>query len=173
MGLTQSKSAATDSKSSKFPACPLHFQSTPVAAQHRRRAGTPRSVPTGTLLLRHIQLLATFSRELGDIAGMTASLPSKPVTTLGTGCCFADAAIYVKANVIHWVGKTDELPQGLQKADVVQDMSNRVVIPGLVCCHHHMYQVKTGQTFLYTLYSCPSVSTHGAIRAQAGSVDAA
>lgn len=54
----------------------------------------------------------------------------------------ADAAIYVKANVIHWVGKTAELPVHLRHADTVVDLSDRVVIPGLVCCHHHMYQAR-------------------------------
>ena len=65
-------------------------------------------------------MLATLSDEYGDIA---------------------DAAIYVKGNVIRWVGRTVEIPPEYRIADTVMSMDNRVVIPGLVCCHHHMYQV--------------------------------
>lgn len=84
------------------------------------RAGCAASVPSTSVLLKNIQTLATLSHEYGDIA---------------------DAAIYVKGNVISWVGKTADLPQNLRKADIVLSLADRVVIPGLVCCHHHMYQV--------------------------------
>ena len=52
-----------------------------------------------------------------------------------------DAAIYVQGNVIRWIGNTADIPEELQKADTVLSLPDRVVIPGLVCCHHHMYQV--------------------------------
>lgn len=84
------------------------------------RAGNPAPPPSGTILLKHIQLLATLSDEYGDIA---------------------DAAIYIKGNVIHWVGRTTDIPAELRTANTVSSMANSVVIPGLVCCHHHMYQV--------------------------------
>ena len=84
------------------------------------RAGNPVPAPSGTILLKHIQLLATLSDDYGDIV---------------------DAAIYIKRNVIHWVGRTTDIPAELRTAEAVLFMTNRVVIPGLVCCHHHMYQV--------------------------------
>ncbi len=80
------------------------------------RAGTARRVPTGTILLKHIQLLATHNAELGEIS---------------------DAAVYVKGNVIDWVGATGDLPADSQTADLVLDMKHRVVMPGLVNTHHH------------------------------------
>lgn len=79
----------------------------------------PANPPSGTMLLKNIQMLATLNDEYGDIA---------------------DAAIYIKSNVIQWVGKTRNIPEELRKADSIVDLSNRIVIPGLVCCHHHMYQ---------------------------------
>ena len=79
------------------------------------RAGTVRPVPTGTILLKHIQLLATHT-ELGEIS---------------------DAAVYVEGNVIKWVGVTADLPADSQTADLVLDMKHRVVMPGMVNTHHH------------------------------------
>ena len=84
------------------------------------RAGNPAPPPSRTILLKHIQMLATLSHDYGDIA---------------------DAAIYIKGNVIHWVGATTDIPPELRIAETVLSLTNRVVIPGLVCCHHHMYQV--------------------------------
>ena len=43
-----------------------------------------------------------------------------------------DAAIYVKGNVIAWVGKTADLPQEYSTADEIISMKDRVVIPGMV-----------------------------------------
>ena len=80
------------------------------------RAGTARPVPTGSILLKHIQLLATHSSDLGEIS---------------------DAAVYIKGNVIRWVGVTAELPADSQTADLVLDMKYRVVMPGMVNTHHH------------------------------------
>ena len=84
------------------------------------RAGNAAPPPLGTMLLKNIQMLATLNDEYGDIA---------------------DAAIYIKGNVIHWVGKTRDIPKELRIAESTLDLSDRIVIPGLVCCHHHMYQV--------------------------------
>ena len=44
--------------------------------EHNRRAGTPKAVPTGSKLLKHIQLLATLSPDLGDIAGQRPTVAS-------------------------------------------------------------------------------------------------
>ena len=81
------------------------------------RGGSPCAVPSGTALYRDISYLATFSSELGDIK---------------------NAAIYVKGNVIEWVGEAAALPAEYADADEVVSCKDRVVIPGLVNTHHHM-----------------------------------
>ncbi|AXM94459.1 8-oxoguanine deaminase [Pseudomonas plecoglossicida] len=48
--------------------------------------------------------------------------------------------LYIEDNVIKQVGPSDELPQ---HADEILDMTGKVVIPGLVNTHHHMYQSLT------------------------------
>ena len=52
-----------------------------------------------------------------------------------------DAAIFVRDNVIEAVGTLEDMPQ--QTADEVLDLSNHVVIPGLINTHHHMFQSLT------------------------------
>ena len=86
------------------------------------RAGSARPVPSRSLLVRDIQVLATLDAELGDIR---------------------DAAIYVQGNVIRWVGKSADLPEELSSADEVISLPDRVLIPGLVNTHHHMFQSLT------------------------------
>lgn len=55
-----------------------------------------------------------------------------------------DYSIYVENGIIQWVGKHQHLPASLEGADhVVEDMTNRVVVPGLINAHHHMYQSLT------------------------------
>ena len=81
------------------------------------RAGTPRATAQTTLLAKNIQRLLTLNSKLGEID---------------------DAAIYVKANIVQWVGTTADLPEEYKSADVVLDLSSRVVIPGMVNTHHHM-----------------------------------
>jgi len=51
-----------------------------------------------------------------------------------------DGAIFVRDQVIEAVGKTADLPA---TADEVLDLSDHVVIPGLVNTHHHFYQTLT------------------------------
>ena len=82
------------------------------------KAGAARLVPTRSLLVRDIQLLATLDTELGDIR---------------------DAAIYIEGNVIKWVGASTQLTQLHQNAEETISLSNRVVIPGLINTHHHMF----------------------------------
>ena len=48
-----------------------------------------------------------------------------------------DGALFVRGNRIEQVGSTAELPE---TADTVLDMRGKVVLPGLVNTHHHMYQ---------------------------------
>ena len=85
------------------------------------RAGTPRAIVKTTLLAKNIQRLLTLNSKLGEID---------------------DAAIYVKANIIQWVGTTADLPDEYKTADVVLDLSSRVVIPGMVNTHHHMCAIR-------------------------------
>ena len=84
-------------------------------------AGSPRSVPSRSLLIRDIQILATLDAGLGDIR---------------------DAAIYVEGNVIKWVGASADIPKEM-KADETIGLPDRVLIPGLVNTHHHMFQCLT------------------------------
>lgn len=51
-----------------------------------------------------------------------------------------NGGMFIEGNLIRQVGPSDTLPQ---QADVVLDMSGKVVIPGLVNTHHHMYQSLT------------------------------
>ena len=82
------------------------------------RAGTAlaKAVPTGSILLTHIKRLATHNAELGEIS---------------------DAAVFIRGNTIEWAGPSAELPTAKQHADVTHDLSNHVVLPGLVNTHHH------------------------------------
>jgi len=81
------------------------------------RAGVARAVPQTTIVAKNIQKLLTLSAHLGELD---------------------DAAVFVQGNVIQWVGKTADLPAEYQKADEVLDLSDRVVMPGMVNSHHHM-----------------------------------
>ena len=72
--------------------------------------------------LQDIGTLATFSSSLGELK---------------------DAAIYVKGNVIEWVGKTSDLPADKKTADSIISLPNHVLLPGMVNSHHHMFQCIT------------------------------
>lgn len=55
-----------------------------------------------------------------------------------------DYSIFVDNGIIQWLGKHQHIPISLEKAyHVVVDMTHRVVIPGLINTHHHMYQSLT------------------------------
>ena len=97
------------------------------------RAGTVRPVPTGTILLKNIQLLSTHSADLGEIS---------------------DAAVYVEGNVIKWVGPTADLPASSQTADLVLDMKHRVVMPGMVNTHHHSEAPIAMRSFVASSAKC-------------------
>lgn len=75
-----------------------------------------------SLLLQHVGILVTLNKTLGTLR---------------------DAAIYIRANQICWVGRTSELPEEYAGADTVKDLPDRIVIPGLVNTHHHMFQCLT------------------------------
>jgi cytosine/adenosine deaminase-related metal-dependent hydrolase len=71
------------------------------------------------LLLRHAALVATFD---------------------DTGREIADGAVLLRDNVIEAVGSTAELTA---RADEVVDARGLVLLPGLVCTHHHFFQTLT------------------------------
>ncbi|MBA6115180.1 8-oxoguanine deaminase [Pseudomonas sp. NC26] len=72
-----------------------------------------------TLLIKNAELLVTMDGERREIK---------------------HGGVYIEDNLIKQVGPSDELPQ---QADEVLDMTGKVVIPGLVNTHHHMYQSLT------------------------------
>lgn len=72
-----------------------------------------------TLLARHARVLVTMDDSRREIA---------------------DGALFVRDNVIEAVGPSAELPD---TADQVIDLTDHVVLPGLVNTHHHMYQSLT------------------------------
>ena len=75
-----------------------------------------------TLLLKNARLLITMN-DAGD------TIP--------------DGALFIHNNSIAWVGRTADLPPAYQIADRVIQAHDRVVLPGLVNTHHHLYQTLT------------------------------
>ncbi len=75
--------------------------------------------PVKTLLVKNAALLVTMDGERREIK---------------------NGGLFIEDNLIRQVGPSDTLPQ---HADVVLDMAGKVVIPGLVNTHHHMYQSLT------------------------------
>ncbi|MEM9601935.1 MAG: 8-oxoguanine deaminase [Pseudomonadota bacterium] len=59
------------------------------------------------------------------------------VTMNDAGEELQNATLYAEDGVIVAIGPGDQLPQ---HADLVIDMRDHVVLPGLVNCHHHLYQ---------------------------------
>ena len=72
-----------------------------------------------TLLVRHADVVVTMDGARREIR---------------------DGALFIRGNRIEQVGRTDELPP---TADRVIDLRGHVVLPGLVNCHHHLYQTLT------------------------------
>ncbi|AOF86655.1 amidohydrolase family protein [Hydrogenophaga sp. RAC07] len=55
-----------------------------------------------------------------------------------------DASLFVRDNLIEWIGPSAELPAALRDAaDETIDARGHLVVPGLVNTHHHMYQSLT------------------------------
>ena len=69
-----------------------------------------------TLLIANAEILVTMDEERREIRG---------------------GGLFARDGVIEQVGSTSNLPQ---EADLVLDMVGRVVTPGLVNTHHHLYQ---------------------------------
>lgn len=74
----------------------------------------------GTLLLKNIHTLATMDDEHSE---------------------WHDAMLLIRDNFIEMIGPSAELAD--MTADTILDMSQHVVIPGLINTHHHMYQSLT------------------------------
>lgn len=72
-----------------------------------------------TLLARNADVLVTMDGERREVA---------------------DGALFARDGVIEQVGPSDALPK---EADTVLDLKGRIVIPGLVNTHHHLYQTLT------------------------------
>lgn len=63
---------------------------------------------------------------------------------LASGTELAGASLFVRGNVIEWIGLAAELPPALRdEADEVIDARGHLVTPGLVNTHHHMVQSLT------------------------------
>jgi cytosine/adenosine deaminase-related metal-dependent hydrolase len=72
-----------------------------------------------TMLVKNARVLVTMDDERRDIP---------------------DGGMFIRDNVIEQVGVAAELPA---KADEVIDLSDHVVLPGLINIHHHLYQTLT------------------------------
>jgi len=72
-----------------------------------------------TLLVRHADVLVTMDGGRREIR---------------------DGGVFIRGNRIEQVGTSVELPQ---TADRVLDLAGHVVLPGLINCHHHLYQTLT------------------------------
>ena len=65
------------------------------------------------------------------------------ITMNDAGENIADGAMFVRDNVIDWAGRSDEIPVGMETADRIINAANKVVLPGLINTHHHLYQTLT------------------------------
>ncbi|MDM7943476.1 MAG: 8-oxoguanine deaminase [Hydrogenophaga sp.] len=79
-----------------------------------------------TLLIHHATCIATFDHA--DPA---------------LGRELHDASLFVRNNLIEWIGAAADLPPALAAADETIDARGHLVVPGLVNTHHHMYQSLT------------------------------
>ncbi len=72
-----------------------------------------------SLLVHHAQLLVTMDEQRREIE---------------------DGAVYARGGIIEQVGPSRDLPA---EADIVIDAGDRVVLPGLINTHHHLFQSLT------------------------------
>lgn len=54
-----------------------------------------------------------------------------------------DGAIFIRDNVIEWVGTANQLPLDALAADTGINARGKIVLPGFVNTHHHFYQTLT------------------------------
>lgn len=92
------------------------------------------------------QLLYQFTGDMNSASACKRVL-FKDIALLWTGIdqhVLSDCSIFVDNGIIQWVGRHDHIPSSLISSDyVVEDMRNRLVTPGLINTHHHMYQSLT------------------------------
>jgi 8-oxoguanine deaminase len=82
------------------------------------------------------------------------------LTMNDAGQTIPNGALFVRDRVIEWLGDAGQIPQMYRAADRIIDASDKVVLPGLVNTHHHLYQTLTRAlapnaglfTWLKTLY---------------------
>ncbi len=82
------------------------------------------------------------------------------LTMNDAGQTIPNGALFVRDKVIEWLGDAGQIPQMYRAADRIIDASDKVVLPGLVNTHHHLYQTLTRAlapnaglfTWLKTLY---------------------
>ncbi len=80
-----------------------------------------------TLLIHNADCIATFDH-----------------TEPARGRELRNASLFVRGNVIEWIGLASELPPALREAArETIDARGHLVVPGLVNTHHHMYQSLT------------------------------
>ena len=79
-----------------------------------------------SLLIEHAEVLVTMDSDRGEIADGAIFTDDRQIIFVGTS-----------REVRDWMLDKDE------KADRVIDASGTVIIPGLVNCHHHLYQTLT------------------------------
>jgi 8-oxoguanine deaminase len=83
-----------------------------------------------TLLVKHADLLVTMERSGGSADRADTSRV----------CCIPDGGLFVRDNVIEQAGQTAGLPA---EADKIISARGMIILPGLVNCHHHLYQTLT------------------------------
>jgi cytosine/adenosine deaminase-related metal-dependent hydrolase len=88
-----------------------------------------------TLLVEHADLLVTMEQ-----AGGSAESGESQHHRLGRVRRIPDGGLFVRDNVIELVAPTAELPAD---ADRVINAGGMIILPGLVNCHHHLYQTLT------------------------------
>lgn len=54
-----------------------------------------------------------------------------------------DGAIFIRDNIIEWVGPADRMPHEAHVADLRINARGKIVLPGFVNTHHHFYQTLT------------------------------
>ena len=65
------------------------------------------------------------------------------ITMDDAGRTIPGGSLYLRDNVIEWVGSSEEVTDEQHQAEQVIDAAGKVVLPGLINTHHHFYQTLT------------------------------
>lgn len=65
------------------------------------------------------------------------------ITMNDDGETIPDGALFVRDQAVAWLGPTNEIPDEYLAADRIIDATDKVVLPGLINTHHHLYQTLT------------------------------